>query len=113
MKVSKYNKFFDSDDGTKLAYNSLFSSMATLTKTKYQEILIQDSGKVEEVVIVRPALVPSVPINIPSKIMIIVTGIFMGLVIGMVFTFVAETLDTSIGTIEDVENSLNFKQEVF
>jgi succinoglycan biosynthesis transport protein ExoP len=39
-------------------------------------------------------------------VMIIVTGIFMGLVIGVVFTFVAETLDTSIGTIEDVENLL-------
>ena len=43
---------------------------------------------------------------IPSKIMIILTGVVMGLVIGIVFTFVAETLDTSIGTIEDVENLL-------
>ncbi|MEW6670475.1 MAG: polysaccharide biosynthesis tyrosine autokinase [Thermodesulfobacteriota bacterium] len=75
-------------------------------KKKYQEVLIQASGKVQEVVIVRPALVPTVPTNIPSKAMIIITGIFMGLVIGIVFTFVAETLDTSIGTIEDVENLL-------
>jgi len=75
-------------------------------KKKYQEILIQASGKVQEVAIVRPALAPMVPINIPSKVMIVLTGIFMGLIIGIVFTFVAETLDTSIGTIEDVENLL-------
>jgi len=76
-------------------------------KTKYQETLIKESGKVEEVTIVRPAMVPTNPINIPSKLMIIVTGTIMGLIIGIVFTFVLETLDTSIGTIEDVENLLN------
>lgn len=75
-------------------------------KTKYQEVLIQESGKIEEVIIIRPALVPLVPINIPSKLMIVFTGIVMGLMIGVIFTFVAETLDTSIGTIEDVENLL-------
>lgn len=76
-------------------------------KTKYQETLIKESGKVEEVTIVRPAMVPTNPINIPSKLMIIVTGTIMGLIIGIVFTFVLETLDTSIGTIEDVESLLN------
>jgi len=75
-------------------------------KTKHQETLIKESGKIEEVTIVRPATVPSVPINIPSKFMIVATGIVMGLIIGMVFVFVAETLDTSIGTIEDVEELL-------
>jgi len=84
----------------------LQESLESELKKRYQEVLIQASGKVQEVVIVRPALTPTVPTNIPSKVMIIVTGIFMGLVIGVVFTFVAETLDTSIGTIEDVENLL-------
>ncbi len=84
----------------------LQESLDSQLKAKYQEVLIQESGKIEEVIIVRPALVPSVPINIPSKGMIVITGIIMGVVIGIVFTFVAETLDTSIGTIEDVENLL-------
>ncbi len=75
-------------------------------KTKHQETLIKESGKIEEVTIIRPATVPAVPINIPSKVMIVATGIVMGLIIGMVFVFVAETLDTSIGTIEDVEELL-------
>ncbi len=75
-------------------------------KAKYQETLIKASGRVEEVSLIRPAVTPTQPINIPSKIMIILTGVVMGLVIGVVFTFVAETLDTSIGTIEDIETLL-------
>ncbi len=81
---------------------SLYSQL----KTKYQETLIKESGKVEEVHIVRPAILPSVPFNVPSKLMIVITGIIMGLFIGMVSVFVIEVFDTSIGTIEDVENLL-------
>ena len=75
-------------------------------KTKYQETLIQESGKVEEVSIVRPAVVPPAPFNIPSKLMIVVTGLMMGLIIGIVLAFGAEVFDTSMGTIEDVEELL-------
>lgn len=75
-------------------------------KTKYQETLIQESGKIEEVSIVRPAVVPAAPFNIPSKLMIVVTGLMMGLIIGIVLAFGAEVFDTSMGTIEDVEELL-------
>jgi len=75
-------------------------------KTKYQETLIQESGKVEQVAVVRPAMEPVQPFNIPSKLMIVVTGIVMGLIIGVVLGFGAEVFDTSMGTIEDVEESL-------
>lgn len=72
-------------------------------KSKHQEVQIQVSGRVEDVNIVRPALVPSYPTNLPSKMMIVGTGIVLGVIIGIVLSFVMETLDTSIGTIEDVE----------
>ena len=85
----------------------LQESLYTQLKEKYQETLIQESGKVEEVTILRPAVVPDQPFNIPSKLMIVVTGIVMGLVIGVVFAFLAEVFDTSMGTIEDVEELLN------
>lgn len=85
---------------------SLQERLYSHLKTKYQEVRIQESGKIEEVTIIRPALVPSSPINLPSKFMIVATGVVMGLIIGLVFSFVAETLDTSIGTIEDVESLL-------
>ncbi len=84
----------------------LQESLYSQLKTKYQETLIQESGKVEEVTIVKPALVPAAPFNVPSKMIIIFTGIVMGLVIGIVFAFGYEVFDTSMGTIEDVESLL-------
>ena len=85
----------------------LQESLYSQLKEKYQETLIQESGKVEEVTILKPAVVPHQPFNIPSKLMIVITGIVMGLVIGVVFAFLAEVFDTSMGTIEDVEALLN------
>jgi capsular exopolysaccharide synthesis family protein len=85
----------------------LQESLYSQLKEKYQETLIQESGKVEEVTILKPAVATVQPFNIPSKLMIVVTGILMGLVIGIVFAFVAEVFDTSMGTIEDVEELLN------
>jgi tyrosine-protein kinase Etk/Wzc len=75
-------------------------------KAKYQETLIQESGQIEEVSLVRPAVIPAAPFNIPSKFMIVVTGLVMGLILGTVLAFGAEVFDTSMGTIEDVEESL-------
>jgi capsular exopolysaccharide synthesis family protein len=85
----------------------LQESLYTQLKEKYQETLIQESGKVEEVTILKPAVPPGEPFNIPSKLMIVVTGIVMGLIIGIVFAFLGEVFDTSMGTIEDVEELLN------
>jgi len=85
----------------------LQESLYSQLKEKYQETLIQGSGKLEEVTILKPAVTPEQPFNIPSKLMIVVTGIVMGLVIGVVFAFLAEVFDTSMGTIEDVEELLN------
>jgi tyrosine-protein kinase Etk/Wzc len=85
----------------------LQESLYSQLKEKYQETLIQESGKVQEVTVVKPAVVPAAPFNIPSKIMIVITGILMGLLIGIVFAFLAEVFDTSMGTIEDVEELLN------
>jgi len=85
----------------------LQESLYTQLKEKYQETLIQESGKVEEVTILKPAVPSDQPFNIPSKLMIVVTGIVMGLVIGIVFAFLGEVFDTSMGTIEDVEELLN------
>ncbi len=82
--------------------NDLYSQL----KEKYQETLIQESSKVEEVSLVKPAVAPSKPFNIPSKLMIVVTGSVIGLIIGVVFAFLAEVFDTSMGTIEDVEELL-------
>lgn len=85
----------------------LQQSLYTQLKAKYQEVLIQESGKLEEVSIVKPAVQAEKPFNVPSKLMIVLTGLVMGTIMGMVIAFLAEVFDTSMGTIEDVEGLLN------
>ena len=84
----------------------LQESLYSQLKGKYQETLIQESGRVEEVAIVKPAVIPEKPFNIPSKIVIVMTGLALGLIIGVVLAFMSEMFDTSMGTIEDVEDLL-------
>ncbi|MBI5184562.1 MAG: polysaccharide biosynthesis tyrosine autokinase, partial [Nitrospinae bacterium] len=74
-----------------------------LLEQKYQEALIRQAEKVEEVTIVKPALEPYEPINPPNTASTAFIGIILGMTLGLVFSFISETLDTSIGTIEDVE----------
>ena len=84
----------------------LQASLYSQLKEKYQETLIQESSKVEQVSIVKPAVPPNKPSNIPSKLIVVSTGVLMGLIVGIVFAFLAEVFDTSMGRIEDVEELL-------
>ncbi|HEV8643923.1 MAG TPA: polysaccharide biosynthesis tyrosine autokinase [Methylomirabilota bacterium] len=79
--------------------------LLTLLKTKHQEALIKESEGIEEVMLVRPATEPASPVGAETFNMVIV-GALLGLMLGLVVAFVQETLDTSIGTIEDVESYL-------
>ncbi|MFB0532423.1 MAG: GumC family protein, partial [Desulfatiglandales bacterium] len=78
----------------------------SLLESKYQEALIQDAEKPEEVAIVRPAFEPSEPINPPDIASSAILGAMIGLVLGLVFAFIVETFDTSLGAIEDVEETI-------
>src|SRR2546422_873683 len=76
--------------------------LLALLKAKHQEALIKESEKIEEVSIVRPATEPDTPVGAEALNTVLV-GALLGLSLGLVLAFVQETLDTSIGTIEDVE----------
>jgi succinoglycan biosynthesis transport protein ExoP len=80
--------------------------LLTLLKTRHQEALIKESEGVEEVTIVRPAGEPAAPIG-SEGLNTWLIGALLGLMLGLVLAFVQETLDTSIGTIEDVETYLD------
>ena len=75
-------------------------------KTKQQEVLISEAERVEEVSVVRPALLPHFPLNPPTTGRTAAIGTMIGIILGLVIAFVFETMDTSIGTIEDVETFL-------
>src|SRR5881296_3442449 len=79
--------------------------LLTLLKTRHQEALIKESEGIEEVSIVRPANEPGAPTG-GETFNTVMVGALLGLMLGLVLAFVQETLDTSIGTIEDVETYL-------
>jgi capsular exopolysaccharide synthesis family protein len=81
----------------------LNAEVYTLLEQKHQEALIKEAEKIEEVTIVKPALKPTSAINPPQTASVTFVGTVLGMIIGLVFAFIMETMDTSIGTIEDVE----------
>jgi Mrp family chromosome partitioning ATPase/uncharacterized protein involved in exopolysaccharide biosynthesis len=77
-----------------------------LLEKKYQEVLIKESEKIQEVSLVRPAMLSRVRIN-PIKVSQTgLAGLILGLVLGLIVALILETMDTSVGTIEEVENFL-------
>jgi len=78
----------------------------TLLEEKYQESLIREAEKIEEVKIVKPALEPLIPINPPQTGQTAAVGIIIGMILGIIFAFIIETFDTSIEAIEEVEELL-------
>jgi len=77
-----------------------------LLEKKHQEVLIKESEKVQEVSLVRPAMLSRVRIN-PIKVWQTgMAGLILGLVLGLIVALIRETMDTSVGTIEEVEHFL-------
>ena len=72
-------------------------------ESKHQEVLIKEAEKIQEITIIRPALEPTLPVNPPTTASTTVVGTVIGFILGVVMAFVRETIDTSIGAIEDVE----------
>jgi uncharacterized protein involved in exopolysaccharide biosynthesis/Mrp family chromosome partitioning ATPase len=75
----------------------------TMLREKLEEVRISEAEKVPDVSIIDPAILPDAPENGQSGLSMPL-GAFLGLVIGLILAIVVETLDTSIGTIEDVES---------
>jgi len=71
-------------------------------KAKFENARISEVEKVEAVSLVDPALPPTSPIS-PNKQFNHLVGAVLGLMLGLTGAFLIEQLDTSIGTIEDVE----------
>ncbi len=74
-------------------------------KSKLATARTAEAAKTENVSLVDTATPPRSPIK-PNKPLNYFTGLIIGLVLGLAATSIVEQLDTSIGTIEDVENYL-------
>ncbi len=72
---------------------------------KHQEALIKEADKVQELSVVEMAA-HAAPRQLPGRPLRSFVAVVVGLLLGLVGAFLAETLDTSIGSIEDVEDYL-------
>ncbi len=81
---------------------SIAEEMYKEFKKRQAEAQILEAEKAKDVTIVEPASVPTKPIK-PNINFNIIIGVLSGLLIGMIAAFVIESLDTSIGRIDDIE----------
>ncbi len=77
------------------------------SKVAYAQVMIRQSEQTKEVLIARPALLPTSPINPNTVGPTAAVGTIIGLILGVVLAFVAETLDTAFSTIDDIEKTLD------
>jgi len=71
---------------------------------RLQTLQIESSENVDEVTVIKPPVIEPNPVNVSTSVATIsFIGLFLGTIIGMTAAFIFEALDTSIGTIEDVE----------
>src|SRR5712691_12421806 len=75
-------------------------------KQKHQEFLIRGAERIEEVTIIEPAVTPGSPKNAPQATLHLMLSSLIGVLLEFVLAFVRESMDTSIGTIEGVEEFL-------
>lgn len=74
----------------------------TFLSKKYKESQIAEAEREQMAFIDSPALVPESPVR-PDKVLNLSMGLLIGFFLGLVTVLIVENLDTSIGTIEDVE----------
>ena len=76
-----------------------------LFQRRLQDAEIQKASEIKEVTIVEQASL-AIPLAQPSRLLKSLAGVLIGLILGGIFSVLLESLDTSIGTIDDVEGYL-------
>lgn len=82
---------------------NLRQQVVGVLEEEYQNARIREADEVEEVTVLQRAVTPSQPTNPHNPVQRAAMGVILGLVLGIVFAVVFESLDTSIGTVEDVQ----------
>jgi len=77
-----------------------------ILEQKFQEVQIKAAEKVQEVTILRPALISRGRINPVRTTQTAMAGFILGLVLGLIIALIMESMDSSAGTIEEVESFL-------
>ena len=75
-------------------------------RLKHQEMMINSSPQISEVSILEPSVIPHIPTNQINPTAKILIGAVLGLFLGLVGTFLQESLDDSIHSPQDFEQEL-------
>jgi polysaccharide biosynthesis transport protein len=82
------------------------SSLYSDLKQQFERARIAEGEKTSDVTIINLALTPTKPIK-PDKTTNQFIGFILGLLVSISAAFIIEHMDTSIGTLEEIENLLN------
>ncbi len=80
-------------------------NLYSLLKERYERARLMEASETKDITIVNPAVVPKHALGGKKTANVLLGGI-IGLVLGLLAAFVIESMDTSIATIEDVEEYL-------
>ncbi|MBN2280619.1 MAG: polysaccharide biosynthesis tyrosine autokinase [Candidatus Marinimicrobia bacterium] len=75
-------------------------------KVNYLQSQVKESENIQEVFLLKPAFLPSEPINSIKLTPTTLAGFIIGIVFGIILAFISETLDTTFRTIDDIETTL-------
>lgn len=78
-------------------------NLYTSLKQQLQEAQIKEAEKIDNVIIVNPAIMPKEPFY-PNKKRNYLVGVVLGLSLGVAMALLSENLDTSIGRVDDIES---------
>jgi tyrosine-protein kinase Etk/Wzc len=112
QKIKQVEEQVAGFSGKELSYARLkrevevHKNIFSMLSQKLEEVKIAEAGKASGAEIVDPAVLPKRPVSSGGKTNVLLGGI-LGAVVGFILSFVVETLDTSMATIEDVENTMN------
>jgi tyrosine-protein kinase Etk/Wzc len=107
--VLNSNDLNENDADYKLQYARLHREVEVnkklymMFKEKFEEARITEAQKIGDVSIIDPAVIPSSPVNTQGKLNTLMGGL-LGLIVGIALAFIIETMDSSLGKIEDIEH---------
>ncbi|MDP2104348.1 MAG: GumC family protein, partial [Desulfobulbaceae bacterium] len=81
----------------------LNENVYSLLENKLHEARIMEASKIEEVIVVKPALEPMAPINHTSVAVKGVAGLAIGVILGLLATILSEAMDTSLDSVDQIE----------
>ncbi len=107
-EIAKITEILKNFPGSNIEYERLTRDLEinkkvySMLRTKLMEIKLQQLEKIKEPVLASPAVPPRTPINPHTKINLAI-GLMAGIILGILACFIAEALDPTFSSVEDIE----------